>query len=31
MIGNLKIHDKEEMDIDWIERIPWQYGDSNSV
>jgi len=29
--GNLKINDKDTQDIDWIDRIPWQYQDDKSL
>jgi hypothetical protein len=31
IFGNLKINDKNEMEIDWIDRIPWQYRDYKSL
>jgi hypothetical protein len=31
IIGNLTINDKDEMEIDWIDRIPWQYQDYKSL
>jgi hypothetical protein len=31
IIGNLKINVKDEMEIDWINRIPWQYQDYKSL
>ena len=31
IIGNLKINDKDEMEIDWIDRIPWKYQDYQSL
>ena len=31
IIGNLKINDKDEMEIDWIDSIPWQYQDYKSL
>jgi hypothetical protein len=31
IIGNLKINDQDEMEIDWIDRIAWQYRDYKSL
>jgi hypothetical protein len=31
MFGNHKINDKDEMEIDWIDRIQWQYRDYQSL
>jgi hypothetical protein len=31
IIGDLKINDQDEMEIDWIDRIPWQYRDFKSL
>jgi len=31
IIGNLEMNDKDEMEIDWIDRIPWQYRDYKSL
>jgi len=31
IIGNININDKDEMEIDWIDRIPWQYRDFKSL
>jgi hypothetical protein len=28
---NLQINDEDEMEIDWIDRIPWQYRDYQSL
>jgi len=30
-IGNCQIYNKDEMEIDWIDRIPWQYRDCQSL
>jgi len=31
IIGNLEINDRDEIDIDWIDRILWQYWDYKSL
>jgi hypothetical protein len=31
IIENLNINDKEEMEINWTDRIPWQYQDYKSL